>query len=337
MSSFSGRATVRGYGILETLSLVSGSQRESLGFIAKFFSLFGLALIAGLFLVYSRLASELVPLAKLLFAWLSLFFFVYLLISGFVFFLKRYAFGRFTTVISRFWKRSFSIFWLLESYTLACFVYLTLNSSSEVLYFYDYQSLFKTHLFSFRLFFFKLLATTALVTLVYFLVGNLSLVKEGTVAFIGSAVSALLVYIFWVEFLQFFHFVSFCEFYTWSFSSDSLEWALESESRRARTVNNYVMVCVGAKFFHLVLIVLMWFFSFNRLLERPDSREYLLSANLQNFVIMYLLNWLFMYPWLKFIARKFMFTPYFWFFSSDRSLGLNHFFNGSHSILLSMI
>lgn len=75
-----------------------------------------------------------------------------------------------------------------------------------------------------------------------------------------------------------------------------MEWVLESETRKSRTVNNYVMLCVGAKFLHLVLIVLMWVFSVNRLIERPDSREYLISANLQNFVIMYALNWLFMYP-----------------------------------------
>lgn len=114
--------------------------------------------------------------------------------------------------------------------------------------------------------------------------------KESSIVFLGTLVSCLLVYILWVEFLQFFHFVSFSEFYTWSFSSESLEWALESESRKSRTVNNYVMVCVSAKFLHLVLIVMMWFFSLNRMLERPDSREGLLSANLQNFVIMYLIN-----------------------------------------------
>jgi hypothetical protein len=115
-----------------------------------------------------------------------------------------------------------------------------------------------------------------------------------------------------------------------------MEWALESETRKSRTVNNYVMLCVGAKFLHLVLIVLMWVFSVNRLIERPDSREYLISANLQNFVIMYALNWLFMYPWFKFLAKKYMMVPYFWFFSSDRSFALNHFFNGAHALLLSI-
>lgn len=63
------------------------------------FAMFGLSAAA---LIYSKLALEIVPIAKLFFAWSSLFFFIYLLLSGFVFFLKRYAFGRFTTLISRF-------------------------------------------------------------------------------------------------------------------------------------------------------------------------------------------------------------------------------------------
>lgn len=169
-------------------------------------------LILSLGVVYLKLSLDLLPVAKVFFAWVSLFFFVYLVISGFVFFLKRYSFGRFTTAVSRFWKRSFSLFWLIEAYTFGCFVYLTLNSSSEVLYFYDYAALQKTHLFSFRFFFFKLLAVSLLISLTFFMVSSLSFLSESSVAFLGMAVSAVLAYIVWAEFLQFFHFVSFCEF-----------------------------------------------------------------------------------------------------------------------------
>ena len=307
----SARASILRFRGLGDSSLMSYRVRALPSFLKKFLSSFTLFALATLVLVYAKLAVELVPLAKLLFSWGSLFFFSYLLVSGFVFFLKRYAFGRFTTVISRFWKRSFSIFWLLEGYVFACFIYLTLNSSSEVLYFYDYQSIFKTHLFSFRLFFFKLTAISMLMLLTFFLVGNLSFLKESSISLLGTLVSSLLLYIFWVEFLQFFHFASFVEFFSWSPSGESLEWSLESEGRKSRIANNYVLVCVGAKFLHLIVIVLMWFFSFNRMLERPDSREYLLSANLQNFVIMYMLNWIAMYPWFKFIFRKYMSSAYF--------------------------
>jgi hypothetical protein len=71
-------------------------------------ALLPICLIAMLILVYLYLIT--VPLFKLICVWASFFFFLYLLISGFVFFEKRYAYGRFTSIIFRFWKRSFGLF-----------------------------------------------------------------------------------------------------------------------------------------------------------------------------------------------------------------------------------
>lgn len=98
-----------------------------------------------------------------------------------------------------------------------------------------------------------------------------------------------------------------------------------------------MLVCVVAKFLHLVVIVGIWFFSVNRLVERAESRESVISANLQNFLIMYLLNWIAMYPWLKFIARKYLSYTYAWFYTSMRADAPVHFFNGAHSMLLSIL
>jgi len=298
-------------------------------FALKFFFFF---LSVAVFL-YTQLALEVLPLAKIFFTWLSVFFFLYLLLSGFVFFLKRYNFSKFTTIISRFWKRSFSIFWLLEGFIFVCFIYLTFNSSSEVLYFYDHQALFKSHLFSFRIFFFKLLLITAIILLVYYLLGSFEFLKPGTCSLFIMLISALVLYITWVEFTQFFHFINFCDYFTWNYNADSYEWVLENEFRKTRIVNNYVLVCVVAKFWHLIIIVLIWFFSANRLLENSDSREYLFSANLQNFIILYLLNWIAMYPWFKFILRKYLNISYLWFSAQFRERFFLNFFNGFYSVV----
>jgi hypothetical protein len=75
---------------------------ESFSFFKSFFILFFLFIFSTLLFLYVQLALELLPLSKLFFAWLSFFFFLYLLLSGFVFFLKRYNFSKFTTIISRF-------------------------------------------------------------------------------------------------------------------------------------------------------------------------------------------------------------------------------------------
>lgn len=310
---------------------------ESFSFFKSFFILFFLFIFSTLLFLYVQLALELLPLSKLFFAWLSFFFFLYLLLSGFVFFLKRYNFSKFTTIISRFWKRSFNLFWLLEGFVFVCFIYLTFNASSEVLYFYDYQALFKTHLFSFRLFFFKLLLLTAIISVTFFLLGSFEFVKPSTVSFYILGISAALLYVTWVEFTQFFHFISFCDFFTWNYNADSYEWVLENEFRKTRIVNNYVLVCVVAKFWHLIIIVLIWFFSANRILENSDSREYLIGANLQNFIILYLLNWIAMYPWAKYLLRKYLNISYLWFGAQFRERFFSNFFNGFYSLVISFL
>ena len=310
---------------------------ESFYFFKLFFISFFFFLASTVLFLYVQLALEVLPLAKIFFTWCSVFFFLYLLLSGFVFFLKRYNFSKFTTIISRFWKRSFNIFWLLEGFVFACFIYLTFNSSSEVLYFYDYQALFKTHLFSFRIFFFKLLLITAIITFTYFLLGSFEFLKPAVVSFYILLISVMLLYTTWTEFTQFFHFINFCDYFTWNYNADSYEWVLENEFRKTRIVNNYVLVCVVAKFWHLIIIVLIWFFSANRILENSDSRKYLLGANLQNFIILYLLNWIAMYPWFKYIIRKYLSISYLWFCAQFRERFFSNFFNGFYSILVSFI
>lgn len=308
---------------------------ESYYYLKVFFLGFFLFFAVVVIFLYVQLALELLPLSKIFFTWLSFFFFLYLLLSGFVFFLKRYNFSKFTTIISRFWKRSFNLFWLLEGFVFVCFIYLTFNASSEVLYFYDYQALFKTHLFSFRIFFFKLVLITAIISLAFFLLGNFAFLKPNAVSFYILVISAMLLYCTWVEFLQFFHFISFCEYFTWGASADSYDWVLENEVRKTRIINNYVLVCVVAKFWHLIIIVLIWFFSANRILENSDSREYLISANLQNFIILYLLNWISMYPWFKYVLRKYLNISYLWFSVQFRERFFSNFFNGFYTLLIS--
>lgn len=91
-------------GLLEfrSLSLAASQVSAASTYTKRFLSTFSVFSVSAAALVYSKLALELVPLSKLFFAWGALFFFSYLMLSGFVFFLKRYSFGRFTTIISRF-------------------------------------------------------------------------------------------------------------------------------------------------------------------------------------------------------------------------------------------
>ena len=82
-----------------------------------------------------------------------------------------------------------------------------------------------------------------------------------------------------------------------------------------------------AKFWHLIFIYVFWVFFILRTNELQRYRYPLLSANLQNFIILYIMCWLFMYPWFKYYVRKYMDYTYYWFFTNAREIGLRVFFN----------
>jgi len=91
------------------------------------------------------------------------------------------------------------------------------------------------------------------------------------------------------------------------------------------------------KFWHIVFIFGFWIFFVLRSLEIGRIRYPIFSANLQNFIILYLFAWVNMYPWLKFILRKYMDMPYYWFYVNNRRLGVRVFFNDIKLFYLSIL
>jgi hypothetical protein len=192
---------------------------------------------------------------------------------------------------------------------------------------YDQIKLFKDHLFSWRWFLIKLSPNLGIIFCAFFLknVVKWNIFTKHILLIFG--ITLILLLILWLEFYQFFHIINFYSNLSWSFDSDEFLWNLEVEYRRTRLVNNFTMVCFLAKFWHVVFIFIFWIFFVLRVNETNRVRYMLLSANIQNFIIMYLLTWLYMFPWLKFALRNLMDLPYFWFLLNTRDLGIRVFFN----------
>jgi len=280
-----------------------------------------LSISALLFLSFLRV----LPVNTVLFQWFALAMFAYWLLSGFVFFIKKYQYSRFTSSIQRFWRRSYILFWLIESCLLVVFLYLTLNSSQETIYMLDQIQVFKTHLFSWKLFLPKLFIVTFLVIFSYLLLLNIKWNVFNKNLFFIVLITILLLYLLWIEFYQIYHVSNFYANLFWSYDIDERLWSLESDVRRTRIVNHYVMILFILKFWHIVFIVGFWIFFVLRSNELSRTRYPLYSANFQNFIILYIMTWLFMYPWFKFTFHKFLETPYYWFFFSTHKLGLRVF------------
>ena len=257
---------------------------------------------------------------KVFFEWFLIIMFLYWLLSGFTFFIKKYQFSKFTSVIQRFWRRTFIIFWLIESGVFLTFFYLTLNSSEEPVYMYDQAKLFKSHLFSWRLFFLKIFLNIYLILLSYYLLLSMNYTNFKKQNIFILSITLILLYFVWLEFYQFFHIINFYANLIWLFDFDDFVWNLEVEFRRTRMSNNYTALCLIAKFWHLIFIFVFWIFFILRVNELSRSRYPLFSANCQNFIILYIMSWLFMYPWLKFFFRGILDINYFWFFNNTNKI-----------------
>lgn len=286
-----------------------------------------LPLILCFSIVYTSLVLKLLPFNKIMFSWIVVLMFGYWLLSGFVFFFKKYQFGKYTTAIQRFWRRSYILFWLIEGGTLLVFLFLTLNSSQESFYMFDQINIFKTHLYSWKFFFIKLFPIVVLIVVTYLLMVSLKWNLYSKHSIWLLLLTFFLTYTVWLEFYQFFHVLNFYGNLNWIYDVDDHSWSLEIEPRRTRIVNHYINLLILLKFWHIVFIYGFWIFFVLRCWETKRIRYPLLAANYQNFVILYMFAWVFMYPWFKFFFRRFLDTPYYWFYVNNRKLGLRVIFN----------
>lgn len=285
------------------------------------------SLIIGLSIIYYSMVIRCLPFNKTVFVWIVVAMFSYWLLSGFVFFIKKYQFGKYTTSIQRFWRRSYILFWAIEFFLFSVYLYLTFNANQESFYMFDQIQLFKTHLFSWRSFLIKVFPLTFLLIFGYLFLLSIkwNVLSKHTVWLV--LISIILTYTVWIEFYQFFHVVNFYGNFNWVYDVDERVWSLELEPRKTRTVNHYVMLMLILKFWHIVFIFGFWVFFVLRSLEIGRIRYPMLSANLQNFIILYLFAWVGMYPWVKFLLRRYLDMPYYWFYVNNRKLGYRVFFN----------
>lgn len=280
-----------------------------------------------LLVIYFGLISKILPFNKVVFVWVAFFMIFYWLVSGFVFFFKKYQYGKYTSALQRFWRRSYILFWLLESSLLVVFVYLTFIASQESFYMFDEIQVYKTHLFSWKIFFLKIFPIVILLLLAYFFLLTIkwNIFSKHSVWLL--LFTFILTYVIWLEFYQFFHISNFYGNLVWNYDVDERMWNLELETRRTRIVNHYIMWLLILKFWHLLFVYVFWIFFILRSFEKISVKYPLYSANHQNLIILFLMNWLCMFPWIKIYFRKFLDMPYFWFYVNNRNLLFRLFFN----------
>lgn len=244
---------------------------------------------------------------------LNLFFW---LISGFNFFIKRYRFGKFTSAIQRFWKRANMCFWLVEGFLFLLFYYYFLNSSQEPVYMYDASSLNQEYLLS-LISGFKSLVILALVIflLTLFMLRLPHLLFTQQLVFLLLATACIL-NIFYIESYQFYYVLNIFNEGSWVFDEDTNVYTYTYEAPRLRTKQFYFLMCLIAKYWHFVFIFISWIFFLIKSFESKRVKYNLLSYNIQNLIILYVLNILTYAQWFKFLFHRYLETIYYWFFTN---------------------
>ena len=258
----------------------------------KHLRLWTIPIIISLFFVYFSFFLKTLPFTKTIFAYIVIGNLVYLFLSGFVFFIKRYQYRLYTSSIQRFWRRSLTIFWAIEGSLFCTFFYLILNANQEPVYMYDNTQLFKTHFYSWRYFLPKIVLSTLLIVFTYMF---LLVVKWNSFSKLNNFVlliTLIVLYIMWLEFYQLFHLMNCYGTTNWVYDFSDHLWNLDVEFKRTRIVNHYVTIGLVAKFWHVVFAVVFWIFFILRGTELSRFRFPLLAANLQNFIIIYIMSWL---------------------------------------------
>ena len=246
--------------------------------------------------------------------WYLAFIAYYLLLSGFNTFLVKYKYGKFTSAIQRFWRRTGTIFWLIEGFLFMIFFYYFLNSSQEPLYMFDYANLNQEFLIQLKISYKNLLLLSICLWLSFFLIINInSLIYFQSISII-LAISAIITYMLYVESYQFVYIISLFADKEWMFEETQNIWILEIEQNNLRVKQQYFILCLIAKYWHFIFIFISWFFFIIKSIEINSISITMLGYNTQNLLILYILNLFCLVQWVKILIKKFLEITYSWFF-----------------------
>lgn len=239
----------------------------------------------------------------------------YLLMSAFNTFLNKYRYGKFTSAIQRFWKRTGMIFWLIEGFLFLLFFYYFLNSSQEPIYMFDYSSLNQELLIQLKSSYKNMILLSLAIYLSFILLLNLNFYVYYQNILILSLISLIIFYTLYIESYQFVYIINIFADKEWVFDDIKQLWVLEVEQNNLRVKQQYFVLCLIAKYWHFIFIFISWFFFLVKSLEISKISITLLGYNTQNLLILYLLNLLCLCQWAKFVFKKFLEITYYWFFT----------------------
>jgi len=252
--------------------------------------------------------------------WLIIGLLFFWLISGFNFFLKRYSFGKFTSAITRFWKRTNIYFWLVEGFLFTLFFYYYLNSSQEPCYMLDSSSLNQSYLPNLSNIYINSFILIATIAYYYYWTLNFPNFTVQQTIFSVLIITVYFLYTYIIESYQFYYTITLFFETIWNYLHEFNVWIQEYESPRLRVKHQYLILALIAKYWHFIFIFISWVFFALKIFEQKRSFYTHSGVNLQNLFILFWLNFLVVVQWFKWVERRFLDSSYYWFFTDSNYL-----------------
>lgn len=268
-----------------------------------------------------------VNLEKQLGIWFIISMLIFWLFSGFNFFIKRYRYAKFTSVILRFWKRTNIYFWISEGFLFTLFIYYYLNSSQEPFYMYDYTSINYNFLPNLFVLYFNNWILIFSIIFFFFWFLNLNAFNFTQNTFYGLIIVLFILYLYYIESYQFYYILTYLFESFWSYNYEENLWTLDFESPKTRVKQQYLFMVLVAKYWHFIFIFLSLLFWSLKSFEDRKTHYTLTGYTLQNIIILFWLNILIITQWFKWVYRRFFDNTYFWFFTDTNNYYLHSLFN----------
>lgn len=244
-------------------------------------------------------------------------FFVYWFVSIFLFLFKKTLYGKFTSVIQRFWKRTLYLFWGLELFLFSIFLFLVLNCASEVEWLFDQPQLFKSYYINcvsfFLMGFIVLVPVLLLTVLQYFSLHYSHFFKNITVVFLLALTTLLLLEEFYQVFLT-------SVFYTDStlvFNKEKVFWGWDDSHIKRRTIQHHYFLLLVLKFWHVAFIYGMLLLSSSYYSSTGFMFQGLLSSNRQNMLFLVMFNFVMFFGVFKHYMNVSFYQTYGWFLTHN--------------------
>lgn len=270
------------------------------------------ALISFIYFFFSLFYLQL-EFTKQLAIWFVILIVFYLLMSTFNNFLNKYKYGKFTSAIQRFWKRTGMTFWIIEGFLFLIFFYYFLNSSQEPLYMFDYANLNQELLIQLKVSYKNMILLSLAIYFSFILILNNNYLNYYQNIILLSLISLIVFFMLYIETYQFVYIVSLFTEKNWIYDESAQIWVLEFEQNNLRTKQQYFILCLIAKYWHFIFIFISWFFFVIKCFEINKINYTLMSYNVQNLLILYVLNLFCLIQWGKWLFKKFLELTYYWF------------------------